>query len=314
MLTLRKYFIFCFVFLSNFPYALAFQFDEHVSIEFLLSHGLQCQDANARLPGPTFDDDGNIQHFGNSCRGSLPIRISPTVAFNENHKISGTFGYTVGNGINESKLFTVSPWGAEFENDLKDINGRGRDYILTAWYAYHHPIAENHDVTLTVGIIDSSEFLDENAFANDEYHHFMSDVFVNNVNHALPIFDAGGALQWRLQNWGFNFVLMDIGQNDDGRQYNFWGAELSYNTKLNVGEGNYRFFLAGTSKDFFDAAQTRLHKKMKYGISFDQAIYCFGFFTRISWQKQDAAIDYKALYSVGLEINGKIWSRAQDRI
>lgn len=314
MPTLRKTVILCCVILSNIASALAFQFDEHVSIEFLLSHGLQCQDVHARLAGPTFDDDGTIQHFRDACRGTLPFRISPTVVFNENHTISAMFGYTIGNGINENALFAISPWGIEFENDLKDINGRGHDYILTAWYAYHHPIAEDHEVTLTVGLLDSTEFLDQNAFANDEYHHFMSDVFVNNVNHALPIFDVGGALQWRLNNWGLTLVLMDVGQNDDGRQYNFWGAELGFNTKLTVGEGNYRFFLGGTSRDFLDTTQEKLHRKLKYGISFDQSIYCFGFFTRISWQKQDAAIDYKALYSAGLEINGQIWSRTRDRV
>jgi porin len=39
-----------------------------------------------------------------------------------------------------------------------------------------------------------------------------------------------------------------------------------------------------------------------------------GAFLRLGWQKDDAAVDFKALYSGGLDMNGKLWGRPQDNM
>jgi len=39
-----------------------------------------------------------------------------------------------------------------------------------------------------------------------------------------------------------------------------------------------------------------------------------GGFLRFTWQQDDAAIDYKALYSGGLDFSGSSWSRDEDNI
>ena len=66
-------------------------------------------------------------------------------------------------------LIQLAPWSADLEDDVKDINGRGRNYLLTAWYRHDFPITPNNTLSATLGLIDATEYLDTNAFANDEY-------------------------------------------------------------------------------------------------------------------------------------------------
>lgn len=69
-------------------------------------------------------------------------------------------------------IANLSPWAADLEDDLKDINGCGRDYLLTAWYRHGFSLAQDNRLNITLGIIDSTDFLDNNAYANDEYTQF----------------------------------------------------------------------------------------------------------------------------------------------
>jgi len=135
-------------------------------------------------------------------------------------------------------------------------------------------------------------------------------------------------------------VGLDIGENDAGRNYNFWGVQAGWHPELKLGQGNYRIVIAGTS-GAFDAPPSDLDPTpgadedlvlvddlpavevpgrddealLAWGLSFDQALgNTVGVFLRAAWQEASAAVDYEAIYSGGLNIQGNAWRRPDDNI
>jgi porin len=108
---------------------------------------------------------------------------------------------------------------------------------------------------------------------------------------------------------------MSVGENDDGKSYNFYGVNLGYSIDTKLGTGNYRVTVDWTSKDFNNPAGDNLESKQCVIMSLDQQLgEILGAWIRFGWQDDDAAIICKSLYSGGLDINGKLWRREQDNI
>ena len=107
---------------------------------------------------------------------------------------------------------------------------------------------------------------------------------------------------------------MNIGENDDGNNYNFFAAQLGYKVNTSLGEGNYRLIGQVTSKQFIDENGDK-EKRMAAIISFDQELGdIFGAWIRFGWQDDKALIDYDTLFSGGLNITGKWYGREDDNI
>jgi porin len=69
------------------------------------------------------------------------------------------------------------------------------------------------------------------------------------------------------------------------------------------------------NKDFNNPAEDNVESKQSVMLSFDQQLgEILGAWIRFGWQDDEAAVMVKALYSGGLDINGKLWRRAQDNI
>lgn len=219
--------------------------------------------------------------------------------------------YASGNAFNNDAAqagFTLAPFADDLEDDLRNINGRNRDALLTAWYK-HTFGNKNRSTGLTGGIIDSTAYLDDNAFANDELSQFMNDIFVNNTLLNLPSYDNGGAVEFNSGKWHVRGVAMNslTGPEDQGgKSYNYYGAQFGYTSKSAGGnEGNYRIIVYTTTKDFANAAGTAFEPLRGVGISLDQAFSeKLGLFARLGWQDDDAAVDHNAVYSVGLQVSG----------
>ena len=45
---------------------------------------------------------------------------------------------------------------------------------------------------------------------------------------------------------------MDVGENDDGNNFQFYGVQLGYALETHLGKGNYRIIVDATSKQFLD--------------------------------------------------------------
>ena len=197
----------------------------------------------------------------------------------------------------------------------KHINGRDRSYLLEAWYAHTLELAADNRVQVTVGIIDPAFYVNENAYANDEFTQFMNEVFVNSRNAFLPAYDWGGALVWKYRDWTFSGIGMNVGENDDGNNYNFYAAETHYRIETALGEGNYRVMYSGTSRANLDPSGQDLERRSALSLSFDQALGpVVGLFLRMDWQAENAALDFRAVYSGGLDLQGAAWGRDGDNI
>jgi Carbohydrate-selective porin, OprB family len=251
------------------------------------------------------------------------LLFEPEISFTptDSDELFVKFGFGAGNGLDGEgrSPFVIPPWGGNVQDDYKEINGRNRDYLLTAWYKHTFNFSEDHTLGLTGGIIDATDYMDENAFANDEYTQFMNTALVNGPSSFLPSFDIGAAIEWEMGAFSVKGVTMALGSNGEEDQfdgpYNFYGMQFGYTVDFGLGEGNYRLLLDTTSSDFSNVAGTKKERMSSALISFDQQLGdIFGAWIRFGCQDDEAAIDYGAIYSGGVNINGNLWGRGADNI
>ena len=244
--------------------------------------------------------------------------FQPEMSFRpfDNSELFAKFGFAPNNGLNVKSPFALTIWAADLEDEVKDINGRNRDYLLTGWAKHTFAFSEYHSLGFTFGIIDATDYVDENAFANDEFRQFLNEVFVNAPTGNFVSYDIGGAAQWANGNFSAKGLVMDVGENEEGNNFQFYALELAYRLEISLGEGNYRITGSMTSDDFLNAAGEGKNKRLAAStLSFDQQFgETFGAFLRLVYQEDDAVVIWKKLYSGGLNISGDIWGRAQDNI
>lgn len=273
------------------------------SLGGVLAGAIQCQNLS------------DAQDFSNTCEFAAPFQPEFSYRPTEADEVFFKLGFAAGNGINGNSPFIISPWAAPLEDDVKNINGRNRDYLLTAWYKHTFQLEDNHQLGVSFGIIDSTDYLDENTYANDEYTQFMNSALTNGPNVFLPSYDLGAALQWDNSAWSLRGVVMDIGENDDGNNYSFYGLQAGYSVNNQLGAGNYRIVIAGASEDFLDPTGSQLESRAGTLLSFDQEFSeSIGGWIRFGWQTDDAAVDYNAIYSGGMDFKGSSWGRQDDNI
>jgi hypothetical protein len=254
---------------------------------------------------------------GTSDKLKAGLAIQPEMSFRptEVDEFFLKVGFGVGNGLNKVSPFNLAPWAADLENDVKNINGRDRDYLLTAWYKHTFQLGKTASLGLTGGLIDATDYVDQNAFANDEYTQFLNQALINGPSGFAPSYDGGGAAELKFGNFSLNGVFMSVGKNEDGNSYQFYGAELGYRLETSLGEGNYRLIGEATSDDFSNEQGHEHEGRAGLLISFDQQLGdIFGAWIRFGWQDDQAAIDYQNLYSGGINISGNLWGREQDNI
>jgi len=283
--------------------AQAYDVNEQFSIGGVIAGSLQCQ----RLSEKAGAD--------NECDSALPLQ--PEISFRptDSDELFVKTGFANGNGLNDKSPFVLAPWAADLHDDVKDINGSSRDYLLTAWYRHTFALPEDSTLDATIGIIDATDYLDENAYSNDEYTQFMNEALVNGPNAFLPSYDTGGALAWDDGPWSLRGVVMKVNENDDGNDFTFYGAQLGYTLQSEFGEGNYRVLVDRTSKDFHDSNGKSGHERASILFSLDQQLGdVLGAFLRFGWQDDGAAVHYDAIWSGGIDISGVAWKRADDNI
>lgn len=142
------------------------------------------------------------------------VAFQPEMNFRpfDNSELFAKFGFAANNGLNVKSPFALTIWAAELEDDVKDINGRDLDYLLTGWANHTFEFSESHSLGFTFGIIDATDYVDENAFANDEYNQFLNEAFVNAPIGNFVSYDIGGVAQWAYDNFSANGVIMDVGK------------------------------------------------------------------------------------------------------
>jgi hypothetical protein len=188
---------------------------------------------------------------------------------------------TFGNGVNsklEKNGFSISTTGDDLEDYLNDINETGRKYLLELFYQ-----RDIENLTLTVGLIDSTAFIDANEYANDEHTQFLNSAFVNNPLALLPSYNLGIALTWNFNDsLGTTIVYMDT--NPDRGNVGILEFEIK---KENFNLRPYYFYLFNYNeyKGFGLSADYKMSDK-------------YGLFSRIG----NSTGDYNYFLSGGFQI------------
>ena len=275
---------------------------EKMSLGGVLSAALQCQSLSSETPG----DD--------TCRMAVPFQPELTYQPSSHDRLLLKLGFAAGNGLNPVSPFNVSAWGADLEDDVKNINGSGRDHLLELWYERTHEFASRNRLGVSGGIIDATRYLDQNRYANDEYIQFMSPALSNAPNSLLPSYDPGIAVEWRLDRWSFAGVIMDVTQSTSAESYTFYGIQAGYHLESRFGYGNYRVLLSSDRGRVASRGSGR-QKDDNLIWSLDQELgEIVGLFTRIGWRLGDQPINYRAIYSGGIDVGGAAWGRLLDTI
>ena len=281
--------------------ALAYDVDEKVSIDGSLTGVYQY----------VVYDQGGDENRG---RGAVVLDLGLNYHPSDIDEFQVTLSYADGNALNTFVPFSFVPYADVLEDDLKGINGSNRDNLLEAWYRHTLRWSNTESLGITWGLIDSAAYLVQNEFAGDQITQFMNDAFVSNPSTNLPAYDMGAAAEFHLTNFTLNVVGMST-KNDLDKSYNYYALQVGYRLMTVLGEGNYRFVAFTTSEQFPVWTGPGLEKRQGHGISFDQRLGdLFGIFVRLGRQADDAIVDYDALNSGGLNINGKLWGRVHDEI
>lgn len=281
----------------------AIEINDELSIRGVLAGAFQYQDL------------GDAPGFTNTGRGAVPFEPEISFRATEKDEFFAKLGFARGNALNDVLPFVLRPWAAALEDDVKDINGSSRDYLLTAWYKHTFQFSQVHSIGLTGGLIDATDYLDNNAYSNDEYTQFMNEALVNGPNAFLPSYDIGGAFEWEMGNFSLDGVVMHINENADGNSFNFYGVQLHYRLESSIGKGNYRVLVDCSSADFTDSEGLSQERRSAIILPFDQGLGdMLGAWIRFGWQDDKAAVDFRHIYSGGLDIKGKLWGREEDNM
>jgi porin len=287
------------------PPVLSAELTEDFSINGLLAGGYQYLDVT---DAPGYSDVG---------RGAVPFQMELGYTPNPHTEFGAKLGFAAGNGLNDEQIwpFASVAWAANLEDDVKNINGRNRDYLLTAWYKRSFEFGQSSRLGFVGGIIDASVYLNDNAYANDEYTQFLSDALVNAPNAFLPSYDIGAAVEWRTEDFVLSAVIMNVGLDDSGRTFNYHGIEFDYHLKIGERRGTYRLLSSATSNDFEDAEGNQNKRQHGFILSCDQELTGnLGAWIRFGWQTDKAVSDYDDIYSGGIDIGGAVWGRDGDNI
>lgn len=206
-----------------------------------------------------------------------------------------------------------------FSNVNKDAN---TDESVKIAEVYYEQNLLDKKITLTFGKLDSTCYIDDNTYANDETTQFLGRIFKNSPVIEFPDNSFG----LRLGLAPIDLFDMELGIFDADADWEdafdsvFLGSQINFKPKLLERTGNYRVYGWLNDKDHIkwdDALKTK-EKSYGFGLSFDQEIAdVFGAFARYGWQSpkvylSGSSFSLEQSYSLGLQLKGNPWKRKDD--
>lgn len=218
--------------------------------------------------------------------------------------------------------------GAGVEDELKVFSNVNRDAdddenvrLTEAWYEHY---SSSLPLTLTLGKIDATCFIDTNEYANDEVNQFLGRIFRNSPTIEFADNAAGVRLGLEpVELIDAELLLMDADSDwEDMFDDIFFAGQINFKPKLFGRGGNYR--ILGWLNDrehtkWADATKTK-EEGFGFGLSFDQELTDnLGAFVRYGWQEPDQRLNgldddfsLEHAWSIGLQLSGSIWGRDDD--
>ena len=258
--------------------------------------------------------DMNGEPLGSQNEGSLAVDLSIDYQPTASSNLFALVSIAKGNGLNGLGGVSVAVNADDLEDDVKNINGSGRDYLLEAWYRHSFQVKQQLVIQATAGIISATSYIDHNELANDETTQFMNEVFVN--KSFLPTYDPGVALKFEFDNWHAHLVWMDaeVEAEEGSVGHSFFGADIGFSAQTHLGAGNYHLILQTTDRRFTGGAtEATLEEVSGIGISVDQQISPrFGAFARLGGTNRNPSVlVHSSLYSAGIVYRDRKWRDPQ---
>jgi len=178
-----------------------------------------------------------------------------------------------------------------------------------------------------IGKTEQVVFIDDNAFANDEYTQFVGKPFVNN-----PMLDSedeyGPLMAAQISPWeqlAVTFLYSSSSRPnaaedtqksvwDDIFDTPFLGGQLTFSPKIFGFDGNYRVYGWGATYQHDKISGNGKAEGWGIGLSFDQMVHeKVGLFARFGYSSEEV---YQApwFWSAGVNLKGLIPSRDEDEI
>jgi len=227
-----------------------------------------------------------------------------------------------------------------FSNVNRDAGDTGADVQITEiWYEHY---SFNRQLILTFGKLDSTIYIDQNEYANDETTQFLGHIFRNSPTIEWSSDSNLGCRAYvciePLNCFEFEFGYFEgDGDWENIVDHNVYMTQMNFNpTKLfnydaDQWDGNYRFYFWVNDRWHEKLAESDMAsaktKEINYGLglSCDQMITdVFGIFGRFGWQRPDilpADITMADVtnnptlewtWSTGAQMTGKYWNREDD--
>ncbi len=251
--------------------------------------------------GASFQNDLS----GSKARGSLSADVGFNFHPTKNDELQVTVSFAGGNALNKAfneKGFSLVPYADDLEDDVQNLSPRTKNYLMEAWYKHTFKLG-NLEISPTVGIIDTTAYVDDNEYANDEVEQFMNDAFVNNPLAELPSYNPGAVLEIAYGEYHLTGLITNT-KNDEGHYYNYYALQGGiYKLTLGGLESNLRLYYWRTSKDFENCKGEKDYRE-GVGFSGDLTWENWGIFTRLGINTHTDTGDFKSFVSGGVTYGG----------
>jgi len=249
------------------------------------------------------DGGGSV---GDTGRGSLALDLDATFNTSSRTRIFAAASIAKGDGLNGAGGVSLRTNADDLEDDVKNINGRSRNYLLEANFAGRKDLTDSVSVEITGGLIDATRYVDTNRLANDENSQFMNEAFVNRL--FLPSYDPGIAVSMKGGRWTLDGVWMSTRtsqSNGSYQNFDFFTVEAGTGYRIAGTRGTLRISLVTTSDSFGDD-----HAAVDGGsISVDHELTRdLGLFARmVILSDEPAVLVHKSLFSGGVALAGDLF-------
>ena len=247
---------------------------------------------------------------GGAAMIDLEVAITPTPA----DTLFTNFRFAAGNALNDVGGLQLSPYNGLLADDVININDSGRNFILEAWYRRKFSLTASSSASVSGGLLDSTRYIDENRYANDEDTQFMMSAFsVPDNKPGAPSYDPGAAVELYIDDWSFKGVYLRA-TNDIMKEFDYFGFQAGYHYMTPRGPGNLRLVGYSAEGSVKEKNQQRYDATMHgLGVSIDQELgEAWGIFLRAHLQNEQAPVVYDRDISAGVSIGGKHWGRPDD--
>ena len=208
---------------------------------------------------------------------------------------------------NNTAFIHLETGRGDINNYLNAVSGVNRDAddsgvvsVTEAWFKHNF----TDKFAMTAGVIDPTQAVDDNAYANDETTQFLGSMFRNAAN--IEFSDNAFGLKATYETEAVDFAVQYIDASDykDITRNGFASAQVNFKPGLiDEMEGNYRIYGWTNTNDFEKNDNSGEEKGYGFGLSLDQQFTnIFGAFARYGWNNIDSA---EHSWSLGLQANVK---------